>query len=426
MSKINYQLISYLKLVIVLSLFTTVVVHAGTPRGGEFDTTTTPTAGGMQGVGGVVRPQDVVTSLFGNPATLTSLEGDTQFTIGAFFTALDVNASTSGPIAGVAGAAFNERSDVKSFAAPQAGAFQRITPNLVAGIGFNVKAALATDFRNPVIAGGGTDVDLRTFAANVGLAYQLTPNLSIGGAMSVGISSLAAGLFQNTTTVNSYGVGGNLGLTYDAGPVVFGAAYVSPLEIEYDDVVQSGATTFQDFTLTEPQQVMLGVSTSDAFLKNTIIGAEWRYKNFGGAEGYEDIWDDQYSISFGVQHTLPNFLVGRNLTLRTGYSYVSDLLKDTSELGTSFGDINTLFVPGTGAVPISAAPAGIMNVFQALGAPPYWRQAVSVGVGIDVIGNLRADSYASFSFDGSESIGSTPINTDGEVFTAGFGLTWKF
>jgi long-chain fatty acid transport protein len=57
--------------------------------GSDFDITMTPAAGGMAGVG-IVRPQDPVASVFGNPATLTQLEGETSFTIGGTY--LDVTA----------------------------------------------------------------------------------------------------------------------------------------------------------------------------------------------------------------------------------------------------------------------------------------------------------------------------------------------
>jgi long-chain fatty acid transport protein len=69
--------------------------HAGN-IGSDFDITITPAAGGMAGVG-IVRPQDPVASVFGNPATLTQLQGETSFTIGGTY--LDVTAKAPTPTA---------------------------------------------------------------------------------------------------------------------------------------------------------------------------------------------------------------------------------------------------------------------------------------------------------------------------------------
>lgn len=43
-----------------------------------------PTSGGMAGVG-YISPQDAVASVYGNPASLTQLEGDTDFTFAATY-----------------------------------------------------------------------------------------------------------------------------------------------------------------------------------------------------------------------------------------------------------------------------------------------------------------------------------------------------
>lgn len=63
--------------------------------GSDFNLKMTPTAAAMGGVG-YTAPQDAVASVFGNPATLTQLDGGTDFTFGATYANVDNKAKGDG------------------------------------------------------------------------------------------------------------------------------------------------------------------------------------------------------------------------------------------------------------------------------------------------------------------------------------------
>lgn len=392
-------------------------VQAG-PRGSEFDLTLTPAAGGMEGVG-VVRPQDPVAMLFGNPSTLTQLKGSNAFTLGASFVSPDLNArnSTSNPNPFVAPGA-EGRSRLTDAALPHAAALHRITPNLVAGFGFTGISGLGSDFRDEA---GFPDLiaDLKLFGANMVAAYQVTPKLSVGATLTLGIGALQAGLTQNTASVNAFGVGGAAGATYDFGPVMIGGNYKSELDIQYERAIETSPGVFRDLTLQQPQEVTFGVATTDRLLKDTLVEANYRFKNWSNATGYRDFWKDQHVVSLGAQHAFST-PIGR-VTARAGYSYGSKLAKNAEDLGFAFAGVTTVNVPGTGAVPVSPA---FIQAAQATITDGYWRQSVSFGLGYQVTRDLRLDVNTSYAFDGKINIGG--FNVEGKLFTAGMGLTWTF
>jgi len=390
------------------------------PRGSEFDLTLTPAAGGMEGVG-LVRPQDPVAMLFGNPGTLTQLEGSNAFTIGGTFVNPNLEASVSPTTTNPFVAPGAEgKSDLTEAAVPVAAALHRVNDKLVLGMGFSGISGLGSDFREeagfpPIIA------DLKLFGANMVGGYQVTPRLSVGAALTVGVAALQAGLTRNSASVNGFGIGGTVGATYDAGPIALGLTYKSPMNVRYDNVIETTPGRFDDLDLEQPQEATFGIATTDAFMRDTHIEFNFRYKNWDDAEGYSSFWKDQYTFSFGGQHKMPTRF--GPFTLRAGYSYHSDLAKDPEDLGNTFGNIRQVFLPSAGAsVPVSPA---FIEVAQATITDGYWKQSVSFGLGYQITQSLRLDLNTSYAFDGEQGF-STGLEADGSLFTAGMGLTWQF
>ena len=110
---------------------------------------------------------------------------------------------------------------------PSVAVAQRVNDRFVWGTGFQPVAGLASDFEG--ITGLSPIVTFLTFGANVGAAYEITDNLSIGGYGTLAYELLEFGLVSNTSVKSAFGVRGGVGLTYDAGPVTLGANYDSPL-----------------------------------------------------------------------------------------------------------------------------------------------------------------------------------------------------
>lgn len=395
------------------------------PRGSEFDTTLTPAAGGMEGVA-IARPQDPVAMLFANPATLTQLKGDNAFLLGASFIKPSLKAEgdptdlfggppNQAPLTG----SFDGESRLTAAATPHAAAVHRLNDRIVLGVGFTGVSGLGGDFRNE---GGLPNLvsDLKIFGANGGGSVAITDRWSVGAVATLGIGSLQIGLTESTGSVNNFGVGGTIGTTYDTGPLIIGAAYKSPLKINYKSVIETVPDTFSNLELEQPQEVQFGIATTDFLFPNTILAADFRWKNWSNAETYQDFWDDQFIGSLGIQHTIPTPLGA--LALRSGYSYSSDLRKDADELGNSFGSVSAVAAPdGSGSLPVTPT---FLQLAQATIADGFWRQSVSFGVGLELSDTVRVDMNGNFAFDGEESFDR--FESDGSIWSAGMGITWGF
>ena len=391
------------------------------PHGSEFDLSFTPAHGGMEGVG-QIRPQDAIGMLFGNPASITSVKGKNMFTVGGSYISMDLKASSdvAVPNASVTGP-FQAQSRNKDVAAPHAGAVQRLGDKLVAGFGFTAISGLGGDFRQADNIVAKIISELKLFGANMTAGYAVTNRISVGGAFTIGIGSLVLGTTEASSTVNNFGVGGTVGATFDAGIVKLGGAVKSPIRITYEDVVQTtdgGGETFADFTLEQPLQLNFGVATTDAFMKDTYFEVDLLWKNYSAAEGYQDFWQNSWKLALGASHKLPT-PVGA-LTLRAGYSYTSDLLKDPNSLGSSVGSLTSVRL-GAGAAPLNP---DFIRLFQATAANGYWRHGISGGVAVQALENLRFDLYANYAFGGETDSG--PFHIDGKIFSAGMGFTWTF
>lgn len=397
------------------------------PRGSEFDLTLTPAAGGMEGVG-TARPQDAVAMLFGNPASLTQLQGKNEFLLGATFASpqLEAKGSPTDLFGGPAGAApltgfFDGESRIDELLAPHAAALHRFSPRLVAGMGLTGVSGLGSDFRDvPGIP--NIIADLKLFGSNMTAAYQVTPQLSVGASFTIGIGNLQAGLTESGGAVNNLGYGGSVGATYDAGIAVVGLAYKSELDIEYENVIEVSPDNFQDLTLQQPQEIQVGIATGDSLMKNTVLEFDFRYKNWDNAEGYNSFWKDQYIFSVGGQHKVQTGI--GNVFLRAGYSYNSEIAKDQEDLGTSFGKIRFVKNPGPGPASLPVTPT-FLQLAQATIADGHWQQSVSIGLGYEIpTTNIRLDLNTSYAFDGEADFGR--FHADGALFTAGMGLSWRF
>ncbi len=403
--------------IFVLVLSSLHLTHAAVPSGSEFDTSLIPGSGGLGGVA-TVRPQDPVSAIFANPATLTSLDGSNQFAIGITYGRLDLRAD-SGPIPGVT-PGFDGRSNLDTVFLPHFAATHRFNEKFVGAIGITGLSGLGSDFREtPGLPGGGVISDLKLFGGAFSGAYQVNDQLSLGASLIMGLGSLQVGLFQSSATSNDFGFAGQFGATYDLGLIEVGAGFRTTLDIEYEDVVQTTATDIDDFTLEQPWQTMLGIATTDALWPNTFIAFEWRYKAYDEAEGYEDFWRDQDTFSLGIQHTNTFPFIGE-VDLRAGWRYAGNLLKRSLD-SNGVGDIQQIFIPELGvSAPVTP---DIIRLFQVGAADGYWNHNASLGLGKKLSEKVKLDTYISYSFSSSDfDVG--PINTDQDFLTIGAGLTW--
>jgi len=397
--------INKLILVSALVLVNSQSVSAGN-LGSDLNLTLTPAAGGMGGVG-YVRPEDPVASVFGNPATLGQLKGQTDFTFGASYLNVDAHAQHDGS---VTGAPFSANSDSEHYLLPNIAVRQRITDKLTTGGGLQVISGLGADFRRATPL--AQKVELIIFGANAGASFDLTPNTSIGGGITLAFGLLELGLLSNTALTEAFGVRGTIGATHDLGPVQVGLTYNSELEINFSDVTEVAPGVFSDFELQQPQEVIFGISTTPALWPNLHLETNVIWKNWSGASGYQDIWEDNFTVALGGQYTLNRW------KLRLGYSYATDFQKDN--VGNSIGDLKTLNVGGA-VVPITPP---LVQFVQATLTQPYWQQQISGGFGFEVTKTISLDFQAGYAFDSERTIGGTKL--DVKELQVGAGFNWAF
>ncbi|HEY3326699.1 MAG TPA: outer membrane protein transport protein [Novimethylophilus sp.] len=392
------------------TLATTLVLAANNANalnlGSDFNLTATPAGGGMAGVG-YARPQDPVSAVFGNPATMTQLEGDTAFSLGMSYLGVDARAKHDGS---VTGAPFSADSDASDYVLPTVGAEQRLTDKAVIGGGIQMISGLGADFRAATAL--RPQVELIVFGANVGGAYQMTPQLSVGASATVAFGLLELGLLSNTALKHDFGVRGTVGATYDAGPAIVSLTYNSPLSLSFRKVTETAPGQLSTFDLQQPQEGIIGIASSPRLWPNLLLEADFIYKNWGNADGYKDVWKDQGILALGAQYTMGQW-VGR-----LGYSYASDLQK--SNVGNSVGNFNSLSFGG-GAVPISPT---LVKFVQATLVQPYWQQQIAAGVGYKFNQKARVDLQGAYAFDGDRRIGGTKVEVN--EFQVGAAFTWNF
>jgi len=409
------------------------VVQAA-PAGSELDLGLAPAAGGMEGVA-VARAPGNLALVAGNPAVITQLEGETAFMVGGSWISPDLKSegtfSAPGPGGALVGAPLDGRSDLDDLAMPHVAVAQRVTDRLVVGIGITGSSGLGSDFRDSFPTALSLTADLKLFGATMTAGYQITDDLAIGGAVTLGIGSLQVGTIPSTSSSNNFGVGGRVGVTYDMGMLIFGASYKSELQINYSDVVLINPTTTSDFTLTQPREVRGGFSTTDEFSEQLMLSVEGSWKNYSKAAGYKDFWRNQWRVALGGQYD-----VNETFVLRAGWSYSRSISKPAEKLGFNLGEITSLFAPGFPDLGLGpdTAPVfpDIIQLTQSTIANGLWQQGISGGFGVQLTDRIRVDVNASYGFDGKQEfvspIPGSPqrLSGDGSIFATGMGISWAF
>lgn len=375
--------------------------------GDDFQLKTSPASAGMGGVG-YISPQDAVASVYGNPASLTQLEGNTDFTFGATY----LNVRNKGRADGTGlGPAWRGDIEMENYLLPSIAFRQRITDKFVLGGGVQLISGLGSDYRSTNVL--QPTLTYLNFGANAAAAYQLTPKTSIGATFTLSYAMLELGLVSNTAMEEAMGVRGGLGIIHDFGPVKAGINYNSELSLKFDNVVRTAPGVMSDVDLEQPQEVILGVSTTPELWSDILLEANLIYKNWESADLHKDIWKDTYTLQLGGQYAVTN-----KLKLRAGYSYTTDLLEENN-LGNSLGGISSLEAGGA-AVPINPT---VLEFVQAL-ADPYWNNQVSLGLGYELTDTLGVDVHASYAWGRDQTIGANEVEVG--VYSLGAGLTWHF
>lgn len=415
-----------------------------------------PASGGMAGAA-YTKPQEASAAVFGNPATLTQF-GGTRFGIGAAYLKPDVEVTQSG-----AAGTRTSKSEAVGYVVPDAAVSYELGGGWHLGTGIEVDAGLGTDYRNrpitipsvstdPTVTGLPLMVELLSFNVNLAAAKQLTPQTSVGAALTIGFglaqlgttgpSGSFAGLLGpagcvgagcgfggTTSSVHDFGMGGSIGITHQLTPaLMLSAAVKSPVKYGFKNILHTtvGTPGFQNLDVEQPLEVVVGGAFDVA--PGWFVEADVVWKNWSKAATYKDVYDDQFLLLLGTQYKTGPW------SLRLGYSYAEDILRDTPN--------NTLgSFRGLGPIPLGAASGPlrveVIKLVQMTLVPVIWNHTLSAGAGLDLTPNVRLDAFGAYAFKAKASrdttfgtllagAGGETYKVEANAWAVGLGLNFKF
>lgn len=284
----------------------------------------------------IAYPQDAITAVFGNPASLcfTKFCPSTQADLGLTLFMPDVSAEVTNPWNPSDTLVANSNDKVypipsvgwaKPFGEDNRGRFG-IAAYGVSGLGVNYENEIIGGMVGsvappgvpaemippmPIIAGSYTSLQIMKVSPSV--AWQVAPNVSVGAALHIDYAILDMGTGES----DGFGWGVQLGTVYrPTEDTSIGLVYISPQEVKHSGVVDLGQGA-NDLRLEAPQQLGAGIAY-EMDEGRLMVGADIRWINWADATGYKDFdWVDQTVIAIGVQYEA----IEDKLVLRAGYNY---------------------------------------------------------------------------------------------------------
>lgn len=342
----------------------------------------------------IAYPQDAITAVFGNPASLcfTKFCPSTQADLGLTLFMPDVSAEVTNPLnpSETLKASSNDKiypipsiGWAKPFGEDNRGRFG-LAAYGVSGLGVNYRQAniggMLTDLapiemippafqQAPIIAGSYTSLQIMKFSPSV--AWQVAPNVSVGGALHIDYAILDMGTGES----DGFGWGVQLGMVYrPTEDTSIGLVYVSPQEVTHDGVVNLGMGP-QDLALEAPQQIGAGIAY-EMDEGRLMIGADIRWINWADATGYKDFdWANQTVIALGLQYEA----IEDKLVLRAGYNYGKNPVREHNGWDGSF-DIASGMPNDMKNVQGIIMPTYFYETFRIIGFPAIVESHVTFGM----------------------------------------------
>jgi long-chain fatty acid transport protein len=421
----------------------------------------------------IAHVEDPVSAVFGNPATLTTYYGGTNFMFGATFympratmihdgsagyavggdASLDALVTNDGNITSgtdtVSDYAFNSTSKADVYAVPTVAVTQDLSGlgiPVVLGVGVSATSGIGVDYKHTSNSLGAA-AELINLGVNAGIGMKMSDTLDVGVSMTITYAMLEAGLTGSGGMTHDIGFRGTLGARKSMGPMTIGLYYQTEQEHQYDNIhvtSMDGSTPFsdaamstvinspdgnggatsvtslvgtvnikcngdnvgtttgvcrQDLEVQQPWNVGIGVSMDMG--NNLLVMGDITHKAWSDAKFFNEFYDDQTVVSFGVQKTMGN------LKLRAGYGYADDpLLSQVSE-GVEVASIGGVNQDGHA---YSSPMYGLfMSYFQAMETPVIYKHRLAVGLGMENflgVPFLSLDTHAAIQLEEDKCFGS--------------------
>lgn len=371
-----------------------------------------PASGGMAGVSAAM-PQDVPSAIFGNPATLTQFHG-THFTFAGAWAEGYPSITNNGDLnTANPGVPFTVTSRAEGQAIPDIGVtqdFECYGLPATLGIGLGGLSGVGAEYRGRAPAGSFVNdlsSSLLVLGINLDAGVQLTDNLSVGAAFTLGSAYEQLGLVGPTIATamaNDFGIRGTLGLDYAWNDCTdIGFYYMTPLDFQFNDAIRIGST-YHDVRIQQPTTFGWGIANHALMDGRLLIAADVYYKLWADADLYRDIYVNQWAFAIGTQFTNGRY------KYRLGYSY------NENPLDHSVGSNLDRFPVGQSAVQLfQAASAGMIN-----------QHRLTTGIGVDnfLFQNVDFDMFVGGLFNAHDTFGSNQEHI--AIWYAGLGWTWRY
>ena len=379
------------------------------PFGVELHNTVMPASGGMGGAS-VAQPQDLASSINGNPATLTQFRG-TQFMFGGAWIEPTFNLRHDGSAGLPHLGTFQAKSDDQGFGVANFGVTRDLSslglPATI-GLGFITEAGGAVGFRD-VPESSGFDNFLVVFEMQAAAGVDLTERLSAGARLSLGAGIFEGPFLGVTTSTYDYALRGTIGINYEFNACTnVGFYWQTRQSFTFKDAVRldlgSSLDIFRDINLDLPGNIGFGVANNSLMGGDLLVAADVLYKQWDSADLFDALYDDQWAFQVGSQLTR-----GR-LRYRIGYVYAENPIDPSP--GISVGGIT---------------PPGAVNAIQFVqsGLAVINQHRLSAGVGIrDLLPGIDLDIAAGGMPKASDNLGQfTAVNL--ETYWISLGLTFR-
>jgi long-chain fatty acid transport protein len=379
--------------------------------GVELHNVVMPASGGMGGVS-IARPQDFLSGINGNPASLTQFQG-TQFTFSGAWAEATFNQTQSGNIPFVGPpivTPFSAKSSAPGSAVANIGVSQELSElglPATLGIGFVTTSGALTNYTH-VPQSGGTGTGLFVFNLPVSLGVDMTDRWSIGTSVALGIGIYDAPFVGVSNMVMDYAVRGTIGTNYKLNDCnTIGGYYQTKQNFNFENgfIINPGLAQIPlDVALDMPENLGLGIANTALMEGKLLLGVDLVYKLWDNADTFGTIYNNQLAVQLGSQYSIGKY------RLRSGYVWAENPMDQA---------------PGPNIGGVIQTDLRAVRYTQGLLAVTS-QHRISGGVGIqDFLPGIDLDVMAGGMFRDSEQLGNF-TSTSIASYWLGGGMTWRF
>ena len=397
---------------LILGEFTGRYVQAQS-MGVELQNMLMPASGGMAGTS-ISAPQDVISAIALNPASLTQYRG-THFAFSGGWIEPTYNIGNTGGVLPNIGN-YQAKSSTPGSALGNIGVsqdFSALGMPMTAGVGLLGTAGAGLNVAS-VPESNGTSNSIAILQIGGAFGVDLTDRLSAGAAFGV-VSSSFTGLFVGSSNpALDYGVRGNVGLNYNVNEWTrIGGYYQTESSLTFHDAMilqPAGGGPLPpnliplDVPIDLPQNIGLGLSNESLMNGRLLLAVDLTYKLWNEATLFEAIYDNQFVVQLGAQYT------DNRYKLRMGYAWNENPLQEN--VGVTIGGIT----PPGGVAAMEYIQAQFATINQ---------HKLTGGMEItDVLPGVDMNVFLGGMFKDSQQFGASSASL--ESYWVGSGLSWRF